>query len=215
MESPLTTFTFTNGTVAPSGVFNNAFGCSAAALQSNGGICKNPVPQSIALTYDQGFQEADATIMEQIASAINNISSTYNMGLTVSVEPAALGFFYTQLAQGHLYMFNDVWGADYPWVTDFLNPFFTPSGFYSSGGSWNIPYLAQLYQQAVAATADGNVSGVIKASNAMNIYANQAVMYIWSENSADYYVMSSNVHGYFFNPSNFFGIYEPYWAALY
>ncbi len=212
MQSPLTSFNFVNGTVAPPGVFNDTFGCPS--LDSSG-VCAHPVPQSITLTYDQGFQEADATIMEEIASAINNISSTYNMGLTVSVAPAALGFFYTQLAEGHLYMFNDAWGADYPWVTDFLNPFFTPSGFYASGAGWNIPYLTGLYKQAVAATADGNLSGVIKASNLMNIYANQNVMYIWSENSADYYVMTSNVHGYFFNPSNYFGLYEPYWADLY
>jgi len=90
MESPLTQFTFE----------------ARATLIAND-QCGHPVAQTITLTYDGGFPQADDQIMEQMASAINNISATYNMGLTVSVEPLPLSFFYTQLASGHLYTFND------------------------------------------------------------------------------------------------------------
>ena len=93
MESPITHLNFVNGTAAPPGLFNNTFGCSAQNLESNGGRCKTPIPQSIPLTDVVGDISANEAILTQIASAVNNVSAAYNMGLTVSVIPLPIGQF--------------------------------------------------------------------------------------------------------------------------
>ena len=41
--------------------------------------------------------------MTQIATIINNVSSTYNMGLTVSVVPMPEGLMFTEAFSDHLY----------------------------------------------------------------------------------------------------------------
>ncbi len=107
MESPLTHFTFYNGSAAPSGVFNNTFGCSTANLQANGGTCKNPVPQTVSLVYATG-DTVDSAIYTQIATAVNNVSSTYNMGLTVTVTPVPLGQMTTEAFSGQVYSWAEV-----------------------------------------------------------------------------------------------------------
>jgi len=99
-------------------------------------------------------------------------------------------------------------------VTDFLNPLFSSHGFYPSGTGWNIPYLNDLYSQAVKASQTGNDSGLILDSNLMNKWANQHVMYVWTQYQGLFYVMTSNVQGYYFNPSNYVGLYQEYWASL-
>ena len=73
MQHPLTHFTYTNGTAAPSGVFNNTFGCPTLG---SGGTCSNPVPQTLNLVFATG-DTLDQAIFTDIASVWNNISSTY------------------------------------------------------------------------------------------------------------------------------------------
>ncbi|MCL5068731.1 MAG: hypothetical protein M1368_10325 [Thaumarchaeota archaeon] len=109
MEQPMTQFRFTNGTLAPAGFFNNTFGC--ATLGSNG-QCSNPTPQTITLAYPVGW--LDQQSLQQIASVVNNVSATYNMGLTVSVVALNFGQLFTEAATGSLYMFSTGWFADYP-----------------------------------------------------------------------------------------------------
>ncbi len=87
MENPITHFTFENGTVAPQGVFNNTFGCRTL---SSSGTCSKPVAQSISLYYPTG-DTLDESIFDQIAAAVNNVSATYNMGLTVTIIPVPTG----------------------------------------------------------------------------------------------------------------------------
>ena len=48
---PAHVFHFTNGTAAPSGLFNNAFGCTTLRQRQQ---CSNPSPQTIQLTYATG-----------------------------------------------------------------------------------------------------------------------------------------------------------------
>ena len=123
MENPLTQFTFKNGTAAPSGFFNNSFGCTT--LNSHG-QCANPVQQSITLDYYVGTTYADEQILTQIASVVNNISATYNMGLQVSVAPVPLGPFITAGLSGYYYMWSAFTQDDYPWALDFLGPLYAP-----------------------------------------------------------------------------------------
>ncbi|MDG7005485.1 MAG: hypothetical protein JRM86_00945, partial [Nitrososphaerota archaeon] len=117
MESPITKFTFTNGTAAPSGLFNNSFGC--AKLNSNN-KCDNPIQQSITLVYGTG-DTVDESIFNDLAGTIDNISTTYNLGLTVSVEPLPTGQMLTEAISvpRHRCMKALRWIDAYPWVTDF------------------------------------------------------------------------------------------------
>ncbi len=213
MLHPLTQFTYVNGTAAQPGVFNNTFGCST--LNSKG-QCSNPVGQSIQMIYQTGDTVNEA-IDNQIASAINNVSTTYNMGLTVSVVPLPLGQLLTRLFSRSMYFYSLPWGADYPWVNDMLGNIYAPQGAYPSLDNWNLTQMTVLYAKAVAGTANNNDSEVVAASNAMNQLGNEGVMYLWTfypttawTNSA-VAAITSNVHGYFYNPSTE----GPYFATFY
>jgi len=198
MMHPVTNFSFVNGTAAPAGLFNNTFGCTT--LGKNG-QCSKPVQQSVTLTFYTG-DTVDEAIFNQIASAINNVSSTYNMGLTVSVVPEPFGIMSTQGFSDELYMYQiGGWGDDYPWVLDFLGPMYAPGQIYSFSDGWNLTGMAPLYQEAVNATAHADFKQVISATNEMNELANEQVMYLWTFNPQAFIVMTSNVHGFYFNPS--------------
>ncbi|MDG6998627.1 MAG: hypothetical protein JRN15_05880 [Nitrososphaerota archaeon] len=197
METPITHFTFANGTAAPSGVFDNTFGCSTLNAQ---GQCSNPVPQTINLVYATG-DTVDQAIFTDIAAAINNVSSTYNMGLTVTLTPVPSGQMITEAFSSNLYIYALGWFADYPWVIDFLGPMLAPGGAYTIPDGWNTTQMANLWSQALAASASDNLTALVAASNAMNALSNQQVMYLWTLYSVDYMAMTSNVHGFSFNPS--------------
>ena len=121
MQHPVTDFTFKNGTSAPAGTFNNTFGC---VTLSNSGTCANPVTQTIQMYYGTG-DSLSQTVMEDIAAAVNNVSSTYNMGLTVDVVPLPSGQLTSLYEAGELQCFTTAWTFDYPWVTDFLVGLYT------------------------------------------------------------------------------------------
>jgi ABC-type transport system substrate-binding protein len=197
MEHPLTQFTFVNGTVAPGYVFNDTFGCPT--LGANG-MCANPVQRSVSLTYDAGdtFYEA---IFTDMADAINNISDTYNMGLTVQIEPIPDGQMLTQGLSDQLYSSYQTWVVDYPWASNILGAVLAPGHFTATSDGWNLTRMSQLYQQDLAADAQNNVSGLIKVSNAMNELANQAVEYVWVNHPETVAVITSNVKGFSYNPA--------------
>ena len=219
METPITHFTFYNGTAAPPGVFNDTFGCTASNLAANGGTCKDPVAQTITLVYATG-DTVDEDIYTDIAGAINNVSSTYNMGLTVDVTPVPLGQLTTEAFSGQVYSWAEApfgWYDDYPWATDFLGPILSPGGIYTAPGGWNLTAMQTLWNQAEAGTETGNNTEVAQAANAMSVLANQEVMDIWTFYPAIVTVMTSNVHGFYFNPAIYTtgGGMPQYFAALY
>jgi len=216
MMHPITTFHFTNGTVAPQGFFNNTFGC--VTLNSNN-QCSSPAAQTVPLVFPTG-DTVDESIDEQMAQVVNNISSTYNMGLTVSVIPLPFGQMVTRFFSAQQYFFSWGWTADYPWALDFLGPMFAvnAAGF-AAADNWNLTQMTNLYGQAAKATSSNNVSGVVTVSNAMNELANQEVMYLYTFNPVSSFASSfsaispitSNIQGYYFNAATS-GI---YYAALY
>jgi len=198
MLNPLAKFTFVNGTVAPLGVFNNTFGCTSL---SSGNRCDNPIPQTVTLTYYTG-DTVDQAIFSQIASVINNVSATYNMGLTVSIVPIPFGLMSTQGFSDELYMYMiGGWGDDYPYVLDFLGPIFAPGQIYPLSDGWNFSSFGVLYQEALNASSRGDNAGVIRASDAINELANREVMYLWTFNPLTFMVMTSSIRGFYFNPS--------------
>ncbi len=215
MTHPVTTFNFENGTLAPSGFFNNTFGCLTL---NSAGQCNSPVGQTITLVYPIG-DTVDQTIFSTIASAVNNVSSTYNMGLTVSVVPVPVGTEVIQAFTGRLYMYSFSWVDDYPFILDFLGPLLTPGQALSSPSGWNLAEMGTLYQQAVNASSHGDNAGVVRASNAMTELANQEVMSLWIFYPLAIQPMTSNVQGYYFNPALYSALATTatpeYFAALY
>ncbi len=216
MMNPITSFNFENGTAAPAGTFNNAFGCS---MLPSSGKCANPTTQTITLVAPTG-DTVDLAIMNTIAGNVNNVSATYNMGLTVTVEPIPIGTMITEAFSGNLYMYALGWFDDYPWTIDFLGPMYAPAQTYTAPDGWNIPALGTLYQDSVKASGSGDVARLIKDTDEMNTIANQAVMYLWTFypvggwNGADDGIIAftSNVAGFTWNPSTIPD--GPYFASL-
>lgn len=197
MQSPLTQFTLENGTKAPVGQFNNTFGCST--LPSSG-TCASPVQRTITLTYDSG-DVLYQSIFTDMADVINNISSTYNMGLTVQITPVPAGEMLTEGLADQLYSSYQDWVVDYPWASNILGAVLAPGHFTATSDGWNLTAMNQLYQQDLAADAANNVSGLIKVSDAMNTLANQAVEYVWVNHPETVAVITSNVQGFAYNPA--------------
>jgi ABC-type transport system substrate-binding protein len=208
MQRPITTFNFENGTAAPSGLFNNTFGCPTLNSQ---GTCDNPVAQTFTLTYRTG-DTVNEGILSQIASVINNVSSTYNMGLTITLTPIPLGQLFTYALSGQLYCWGYAYFPDYPWSFDLLPETYAPGNLVPEPSGWNLTVFGNLYQQAIEANMNGNVSGMVAITNQMDYVGNQAVMYLWTFFPEFFQPTTANVHGYYFNPSLFGDV--QYFASL-
>jgi ABC-type oligopeptide transport system substrate-binding subunit len=214
MMHPLTQFTFTNGTAARSGVFDNTFGCSTLNAH---GQCDHPVPQSIPLVYATG-DTVDEAILNQIAGTVNNVSVTYNMGLTMQVTPLPCGQMTSEAFSGQVYAWAEAcygWYDDYPWALDFLGPILSPGGIYTAPGGWNTKQMGAYWSQAQQANSQQNMPALIQAINSMEVLGNQQVSDIWTFYPSIYMVMTSNVQGFYFNPAIYTTGEPQYFAALY
>ena len=214
MEHPIAQFNFFNGTAAPAGLFNNTFGCPT--LNSNG-QCDKPVHQTISSFYPSG-DTVDGAIMQQIASAINNISSTYNMGLTDNVVPEAEGQMFTQAFSDHLYFSWSGFVQDYPWAGDFITGELGGGGQQTVFYGWNYSSLHTLYEQVSQDQITGNNTALVAHINTLMQLWNNEVLQVWTfypltVNGGGTSVVApftSNVHGFYYNPS----LYGLYFATL-
>jgi ABC-type transport system substrate-binding protein len=197
MQKPITSFNFANGTKAPAGLFNNTFGCSTF---NSKGICSNPVAQTVPLVYGSG-DTPDEAIFNDMASVLNNISTTYNMGLSVVVQPLPTGQLLTEAFSSptHLYMYALGWIDDYPWVLDFTGNMLAYPGTYPGTAGMNFPAITALYQASLKASATGNTAALISDSDQMSILANKEVMYLWTFYAVNFVTMTSNVQGLYWN----------------
>ncbi|MDA4130403.1 MAG: hypothetical protein OK457_06495, partial [Thaumarchaeota archaeon] len=209
MLHPITQFHLENGSAAPTGLFNNTFGC--AALGKNG-QCSTPVPQTVPIVYWTG-DTVDQAILTQIASVVNNVSATYNMGLTVSVVPLPQGLEAIQGFSGQLYMWATAGYVDYPWVADPMQYMLAPGGFWPGPDGWNLTSLGSLNLEMRHQSSINNLSGILSVSNLMNTIANKAVMYLWTFYPKSFQVVTSNIQGYYFNPALYGNL--QYFPALY
>ena len=213
MLHPITTFRFFNGTVAPSGYFNNTFGC---AVLASSGQCGHPVPQTVTLVYATGYT-VDQAILNQMAENINNISATYNMGLTVAIEPLPAGQMISEGFSGQTYLWAESafgWYDDYPWVMDALKTVLAPNGQYDTPTGWNISQMVPYWNQAVNADLTHNIPSLVSAANSMLEVANQQVMDLWTFYPALFTVATSNIQGLYFNPGLYSSGGPEYLAAL-
>ena len=212
MEHPLTQFTFYNGTAAPSGVFNNTFGCATLNAQ---GMCSSPVPQSISLDYETGDLLGEA-IVEDVASAINNVSATYNMGLTVSVVPEPEGELITQAFSGETYAYNGLdWTADYPWITDYTGTLLAPGGTWYGIQHFNYTILGTLATEALNYSHAGDITDLLKTTSQMFSFANAEVLQLYTVYPLYFVTMTSTVQGFFYNPTEPMQQQTFYFATMY
>jgi ABC-type transport system substrate-binding protein len=203
MVQPVTSFRFFNGSTAPTGLFNNTFGCPSLDLQ---GQCVNPVIQTVSLTYPIGDTVSES-IFSSIASTINQISQSYHMGLQVIPQAINQTEFNIESTSRMVYMFPGGWLADYPWVLDVAAGVYAPNlANFPEAGGWNVSQMSTMYEQAQLASVENNVSGVIFADNQLNSLANQQVMYLWTFYPYSFYAMTSNLQGFYYNPSTFGGV---------
>lgn len=197
MTRPITEFRFYNGTIAPAGLFNNAFGCSGLASDNQ---CSAPASRTVTLTVEEGNPIVLA-IVNQMASTINNVSQTFNMGLHVYIQTVSTPSCFDNPRTCYIYPSGWVW--DYPWAGDFEAPFYSPSpslGFMPTNG-WNVSAISGLWNRFENADARGNVSGILEASNELNSLANQMTLYLWTYYPYSFVVHTSNVQGFSNNPS--------------
>lgn len=215
MEHPITQFTFFNGTTTPAGLFNNTFGCPS--LDSSG-QCSSPVPQSITAYYPSG-DTVDGDIMEQMATVVNNVSSTYNMGLTVDVVPEPEGQMFTYAFSDHLQLSWSGYVDDYPWAGDFIGGELGGGGQQPAFYGWNYTGLHNLFIQVLADQASGNNTALVLDINSAALLMNKEVLQLWTfypltvngGGSSVIAPFTSNVQGFFYNPS----LYGTYFATLY
>jgi hypothetical protein len=215
MYHPITHFNFFNGTAAPSGFFNNTFGC--AQLGSNG-QCSNPIAQTINEYYPSG-DTVDGDIMTQIATIINNVSSTYNMGLTVSVVPMPEGLMFTEAFSDHLYFSFSGFVQDYPWAGDFVTGMLGGGGQLTVFYGWNYSSMHTLYESITQNQITGDNAALLRNVNTLMQVWNKEVLEVWTfypltvngGGSSVIAPFTSNVQGYYYNPS----LYGTYFATLY
>jgi ABC-type transport system substrate-binding protein len=216
MEQPITSFTNYDGQAAASGEFNNTFGCTT--LNSHG-ACTSPVQQTIPLSYATG-DTLGGTIVTEIAEAINNISSTYNMGLTVTVVPQPEGTLVTQAFAGQTYSFDGLdWTADYPWVTDYTGTLLAPGGTWFGIQHYNYSILGTLSNEALTYSHAGDLSDLVKTTSEAFQFANNEVEQIQTVYPLSFEVLTSNIQGFFYNPVEPMydgaGQYTFYFATMY
>ncbi|MHB1908097.1 MAG: ABC transporter substrate-binding protein [Nitrososphaerales archaeon] len=195
MEQPLTHFVNATGTgTLPTGSgagdVTTQFGCTTLNAQNQ---CTTPTKQSISLDVAAG-DPTDLAAFSDIANTIDNISTTYNMGLTVTVQVLPLGNLYTLEGSGEAYMYFAGWIADYPWVTDFTGPMMSYPGAYTAGDAVNYAYLNNLQAQAVTAQSTGNVSGVAAAAHLMDVFTTQQVLYLYTFYTLSYNMFTTNIN---------------------
>ena len=203
MQSPITTFHFYNGTLAPPGLFNNTFGC--AALNSNN-QCSDPVTQTVQLTADP-TKAYDYAIVSAEVEALNNISFTYNLGLNFEVNSQSLSNYMTQefAPLGSVaYSSAGGWAMFYPYVLDVLGgtASITAAGFLPNDRD-NVTAVNTLYDQAFVDATNGNSTGFLSVTHAIEQALNNEVWYVIEGEPEYITATTSNVHGYFFNPSLF------------
>jgi ABC-type oligopeptide transport system substrate-binding subunit len=186
MENPRTDFTYFNGTTIPAGKIDNSFGPNK--------------PKNIELGVPTGATDYQK-IWTTIATNLNDIATRNNTGLTFTVKPVASGQLYSLAEEHRIYAYWGGWVADYNHVLDWLGPMYLSTQAYPSWNQWNIPALDNLYNDAVAADAAGNVAELVHITNQMNRIANENAYYFWLFFEGDTFIRSSFLKGWYYNPA--------------
>lgn len=186
-KSPVTTFTFFNGTAAPSGMFNNS--CSTANSASGG--------TTINLSYATG-DTVDQDIMQNISTNVDNaLASLGYSNIKFLPNAESSGDLLTSAFSGHEFFYNFGWLADYPWVVDFTNAMFNSAGAYPSVDGINYATLNNLETQISSPTA--TLAQVAQLNQQMEAFAASECLYLLTFYPYTNVFITSNFHGFFYN----------------
>jgi ABC-type oligopeptide transport system substrate-binding subunit len=165
--TPMTSFTYYNGTAVPPGTVDNSFGP---------GFGRAKAVEFYVQTGADQFQQ----VLTTMADNLNSICDEEDLGIRFNVVIVPGGQQYT-LASGHLIdSYMGGWIADYNHLLNWLAPMYLSTGTYFSWNLWNLTRLDNLYHQAVIADRAGNITGLLSISDQMNAIANNGLTYmIW------------------------------------
>ncbi len=198
-ENPLNstdyTMHFYNGTVIPAGVVDNSF---------------STTNQKTIKFYVQSGAETFIKILTTMADNLNQISrTTYGLIWEVVIVPG--GQQYTLASRHQIDGYMGGWIADYNHVLNWMQPMYLDKGTYPSWNRWNVTALNDLYAQAVAADAAGDLTELVAINDQMNTLANEILMYMVWWHDTEYYTRSSWLQGWYLNTN--YGV--DLWSNMY
>jgi hypothetical protein len=129
------------------------------------------------------------------------------MGLTANVAALPFAQIITQCLSAHCYMYFIDWYDDYPWIMDYLQPFFNPTGIFPDGDNMVFNEFTALINEAVAANAKGDLATLVKVSAEINSLSNQNVMYLYTLYTAQFVPITTVVHGFYYNSAEIYYYY--------
>lgn len=180
-SSPLTSFTFYNGTAAPAGTFDNS--CAGKVIQ---------------LDYQAG-SSLQQNLLTLAAQNLNKISLTDSLGLTFTPVPITAGSLYHLAGEHIVYTYAGGWVDDYNWAIDWTGPMYSSTSTYFGLNLWNMTQVDALVSAAAYADSHGDIAGVLGNATALAQLGNQQAWY-WLWFYEQYAVFSNNwVHGWFYN----------------
>jgi ABC-type oligopeptide transport system substrate-binding subunit len=180
--NPLTHFVDVNGHPYPAGTIDNS--------------CSPSNPHTIEMYVGTG-DISDQRILSLMASKLNPVSA--RKGVTFTIVPVPGGQYYTLASKHQIYMYWGGWVADYNHPLDWLGPMLLAAGSYPAWNNMNYTTLNQLYAQATKADANGDTAGLVAATRQMQVFSNNAVIYIYIQYPLVYAVRSSFLQGYYWN----------------
>ena len=154
-QNPLTNFVDVNGHPYAAGTIDNK--------------CDPSNPQTVGLYVGAGDQ-TDQRILAVMAGNLNRVSS--NLGVTFTIIPVPGGQYYTLASKHQIYFYWGGWVADYNYVIDWLPPMLTAGGSYPAWNNMNYTVLNNLWAEAAADDAKGDLPGLISVNGQMQAYAN-------------------------------------------
>jgi len=181
-QNPLTGFVDVHGHPYPTGTIDNS--------------CSPSNPQSIEMYVAVG-EIVPQRILSIMAGNLNKVST--KLGVSFTISPVPSNQYYALASRHQIYMYRSVWIADYNYVIDWLGPGFSASGLYPGWNNLNYTVLNQLYTQATADDAKGDIPGLLATSRQMQQYANNAVLYMYFDYPILYEVRSSFLRGFYWN----------------
>lgn len=202
-EHPMTSAThdmyFYNGTKIPAGVVDNTFSASKPRVVEF-------YVQSGATTFIQIL----TTMIENLNSKARAVTGSRSaLQFRLVIVPG--GQQYTLASKHQIDGYMGGWIADYNHVLNWLQPMCYSRGTYPSWNLWNVTTLDDLYEQAVQADKEGNVTRLLEVVDEMNTIINELLVYmVWWHDTA-YFIRSSWLQGWYVNPV--YGV--DLWSTMY
>jgi ABC-type transport system substrate-binding protein len=146
-----------------------------------------------------------------LADSLNAICVDEDLGIRFVVVIVPGGQQYTLASQHAIDSYVGGWICDYNHVLNWLSPMYVSSGTYFSWNLWNITQLDTLYDEAVLADQEGNITRLLEINDEMNTIANDLVPYMVWWHPTLQMARSSWLQGWYVNTNHGVDL----WSAMY